>query len=86
MNGIKKGAAVIAATLLSLGGISGLAQTAEASPLNTQILIRCDFYANNQCYDHWIPTKDSCRNIANVGTATQLRQCLALFKYGITKK
>lgn len=33
-----------------------------------------------------IPTRDSCYMIAQHGTINQVRACLALFGYGVTKK
>jgi hypothetical protein len=41
------------------------AATTVIAPLKISVLHRCDFVDNGQCYDHWIPTVDSCRNIAS---------------------
>lgn len=71
---------IVAAIVMAFGP----AGTAAAEPAG--MLKRCDFYVNNQCYDHWVPTRTSCKDIGRYGTADQLRQCLALFGFGVTKK
>lgn len=48
-----------------------------------QIMKRCDFYVNGQCYDHWVPSSDSCRNIFQTKAPEwQKRACLAWSGYG----
>lgn len=66
--------------LLTLGTFS-ITQTSYAG--ESTIRTRCDFYDHGQCYDHWIPTRDSCyRIIDRGGTPWQIAVCAAKFGIG----
>ena len=59
-------------------GIALFPLSASAAPVSIQH--RCYFYEGNQCYDHWIPTTDSCRGIFNKKVpAWEQMACLQLF-------
>lgn len=68
------------------GSRDGAVVTAPANAVEATPFKRCYFYVGNQCYDHWVPTRESCHNIGKYGTTDQLRACLALFGFGVTKK
>ncbi len=73
----KISAAVSAALMfLGLGFAVPAASAVESSRPTTRI--RCDFYYQGQCYDHWIPTPDSCKGVGVWGTAWQQAVCMAL--------
>lgn len=80
---IRKILAAISDAIMPLGLISAapLASAVEA-PLRPVARIRCDFYYQGQCYDHWIPTPDSCKGVGVWGTARQQASCMALFGVG----
>ena len=80
---IRKIPAAISTAIMLLGLISAAppASAAEA-PLRPVARIRCDFYYQGQCYDHWIPTPDSCKGVGVWGTARQQAACMALFGVG----
>lgn len=77
-----------AAALMSLTALFGMGAVvaAPASAVEATPFKQCYFYVGNQCYDHWVPTRDSCHNIGKYGTTDQLRACMALFGFGVTKK
>lgn len=78
----------LAAMLMSSAAVLGMGTvlSAPAGAAEVATRKRCDFYVGNQCYDYWVPTRESCHNIGKYGTADQLRACLALFGFGVTKK
>ncbi|EFA23134.1 hypothetical protein BIFGAL_03247 [Bifidobacterium gallicum DSM 20093 = LMG 11596] len=80
MNKAKTLIGALFSTVILLGFIPANAN-ADVIPFK-----RCDFYLHNQWYDHGIPTLDSCRNMAQHGTVSQLRACTALTGFGITNK
>ncbi|MFC0265280.1 hypothetical protein [Alloscardovia macacae] len=43
---------------------------------------RCDFMRGNECFDHWIPTEETCKGVGIWGTARQQQQCFAVYGVG----
>jgi len=59
---------VTAIGLSAFGGV-GVAQSASAFP--------CNYEIDGRCSQFWVPTRDTCRNIAVHGAPWQLSRCLA---------